>query len=147
MKKSKIKPAVNQIELHPHLSQNRLVEFCKGKGITVTGFSPLGSGSYVELGMDNGQGIGLLQDPLILSLASKHSKSPAQILLRWGVQRGTAIIPKTSSERRLRENLDLFDFELEEEDVEGIEGLNRNMRYNDPGVFCKGMGGDYPIWD
>lgn len=97
--------------------------------------------------MDNGQGIGLLQDPLILSLASKHSKSPAQILLRWGVQRGTAIIPKTSSERRLRENLDVFDFELEEEDVEGIEGLNRNMRYNDPGVFCKGMGGDYPIWD
>lgn len=140
-------PAVNQIELHPHLSQRRLVDFCKAKGIAVTGFSPLGSGSYVELSMDQGRGVGLLKDPAVLSIASKHGKTPAQVLLRWGVQRGNAVIPKTSSAARLAENLDVFGFELEGEDMEALYGLNLNARYNDPGVFCKGMGGDYPIWD
>jgi diketogulonate reductase-like aldo/keto reductase len=146
-KTARIQPAVNQIELHPHLSQKRLVDFCQKRGVVVTGFSPLGSSGYVEIGMDRGQSVGLLQDPKIVAIAERHGKSPAQVLLRWGVQRGTAVIPKTSSAGRLRENLDIFDFELTAEDMDAIYALNRDMRYNDPGVFCKGMGGDYPIWD
>ena len=144
---AKIKPAVNQIELHPRLQQSRLVSFCQSRGIQVTGFSPLGSTGYVQIGMDRGEGVGLLENPDILSIASKHSKSPAQVLLGWGTQRNIAVIPKCSSLNRLKENLDVLDFKLDEEDMEKIAALDRNLRYNDPGVFCKGMGGDYPIWD
>ena len=71
LKTAKVKPAVNQVELHPHLSQRRLVEFCKARDIAVTGFSPLGGSSYIELGLDAGQGLGLRQDPVVLEIAEK----------------------------------------------------------------------------
>ena len=77
--------------------------------------------------MDNGQGVGLLKDPAVLSIAAKHSKSPAQILLRWGVERGNAIIPKTSSEGRLEENINIFDFELDEKDMEEMVGAIKEV--------------------
>jgi len=111
LKTAKIQPAVNQIELHPHLNQKRLVQFCKDKGKAVTGYSPLGSSGYVEIGMDRGQSVGLLQNPSVLEIAARVGKTPAQVLLRWGVQKGNAVIPKTSSVARLRENKDLFGFE------------------------------------
>ena len=135
------------VRLHPLLCQSRLLEFCKAQGIAVTAFSPLGSCSYVELGMDSGQGQGLLVHPTITSIASKHKKTPAQVILRWGVQRGYSIIPKSSTPSRLEENIDVFDFAISDLDMEAIAGLDRNMRFNDPGVFCKGMGGDYPIFN
>ena len=147
LKTAKIQPAVNQIELHPHLNQKRLVQFCKDKGKAVTGYSPLGSSGYVEIGMDKEQSVGLLQNPSILEIAARVGKTPTQVLLRWGVQRGTAVIPKTSSVTRLRENKHLFGCEQKKREIEAIDGLDRKMRFNDPGVFCKGMGGDYPIWD
>ena len=79
-----------------------------------------------------------------LALCLLRIPSPHLITLP---QRGTAVIPKTSSVGRLGENIDLYDFELSEEDMGKIYELNKDMRYNDPGVFCVGMGGDYPIWD
>ena len=148
LKTAKVLPAMNQVELHPYLSQTRLIDFCKSKGINVTGFSPLGSAGYVEIGMDcnESRGPGLLHEPLIKELAVKYGRSPAQILLRWGVQRGTAVIPKTSSVARMIENRDLYNWDIEEGDMARIFELNKDWRFNDPGEFCKGMGGDYPLY-
>ena len=69
--------------------------------------------------------------------AQRHDKTPAQVLLRWGVQRGTAIVPKTSNPARLAENLALFDFELSADEMRAISALNRDRRFNDPGQFCE----------
>lgn len=121
-----IPPSVNQIELHPRLQQDRLLEFCKGKGIAVTGFSPLGSTGYVQIGMDRGEGVGLLENEVVVEISQKHSKTPAQVLLRWGTQRGHAVIPKCSSLNRLIENLSSTDFNLDDEDMERIGKLDRN---------------------
>lgn len=146
LKFAKVKPSVLQIELHPYLVQSALVEFCQKRGIAVTGYSPLGSSSYVSLKMDQGLGVGLLKDPVVVKIAEKHKKSTAQVALRWGVQRNVAVIPKSTQVSRLKENLQLMDFSLSEEEMQEISALNRNMRYNDPGEFCKGMGGSYPIY-
>jgi D-xylose reductase len=73
----------------------------------------------------------------VQDIAKAHNKTPAQIVLRWGVQRGTAVIPKTTNKDRLKENLSLFDFNLSEDEMKAIDSLNKNRRYNDPGVFCE----------
>jgi diketogulonate reductase-like aldo/keto reductase len=115
-----IPPYVNQIELHPYNSQQDFVTFLQSKGIRVVGFSPLGSPSYIELNMDNSEGVGLLNNEDILAIASAHGKTPAQVLLRWNIQRGVAVIPKSSKLARLKENADIFDFELTSEQVTGM---------------------------
>ena len=84
---ARIPPAVLQVEMHPYLTQQALIDFCKGANIHVTAFSPLGSGSYIELGMDAGLGVGVLKEPSVLEIAAAVGKSPAQVALRWGVQR------------------------------------------------------------
>lgn len=81
-------------------------------------------------------------------IAAKHNKTPAQVILRWGVQRGTCVIPKTSKVERLTENISLFDFVLSEEEMKTISGFDLNKRYNDPGVFCEAAFGTFcPIYD
>lgn len=142
---ARIRPAVLQVELHPYLQQNRLVEFCKREGIAVTGFSPLGSGSYIQLDMDRGDR--LLEDAVLKEIARRKGKTAAQVVLRWGVQRGTAVIPKTERKERLMENFDIFDFELSNEEMDAIQALDRGTRYNDPAEFCIGMGKSVPIYD
>ena len=107
-----IPPAINQIELHPYLTQQRLVDFCQRNNIVVTAFSPLGSPSYRELNMDNGLGIGVLDDPIVKIIAESIGKTAAQVVLRWNLQRGVAIIPKSSNIQRIAENYGVFDFEL-----------------------------------
>jgi len=147
MKYAVIKPAINQIEVHPYLVQDTLVTYCQSQGIVVTALSPLGSSSYISLGMDYGQGIGVLSEPLLKDdLSSKYNKTPAQIILRWNTQRQVAVIPKSSKADRIFENFQIFDFTIEDEDMKRISALNKNIRYNDPGEFCKGMGGSYPIY-
>lgn len=141
-----IQPAVLQVELHPLNSQKALVEFCQSRGIVVTAFSPLGSPSYVCLGMDDSLGPGLLIHPIIVAIAAKHSKTAAQVLLRWNVQRNVHVIWKTVSVGRMAENMDVESWRLDEDDVLSIDALNRNKRFNDPGEFCKGMGGAIPIY-
>lgn len=144
---ARIRPAVNQVELHPFLTQERLLEYCKHEGVVVTAYSPLGSASYVSIGMDGGHGAGPLQNGVIKGIANKIGKSPAQVILRWGVQRGTVVIPKTSKPERLDENAAIFDFELSEEDMAAISALNINARFNNPAIYCKAMGAICPIFD
>jgi 2,5-diketo-D-gluconate reductase A len=105
-------PVTNQIELHPALPQNELVAFHEAHGIATTSWSPLGRGA-------------LLNDPLIAEIAAKHQRTPAQVLIRWHLERGLIVIPKASSEGRLRENLAAADFSLDDEDMARIATLER----------------------
>jgi D-xylose reductase len=144
---ARIKPALLQIESHPYLTQDRLIRLAHQYDMAVTAFSPLGSLSYLELGMAGAQEC-LLDDPVICSAAQRVQRSPAQVLLRWGLQRGTAVIPKSSQRARLQENIDVFNFDLSDSEMAAISALNRNRRFNDPGHFCEqAFGGFHPIYD
>lgn len=131
-----IRPAVLQIELHPFLTQQKLVRFCRDEKIAVTGFSPLGAASYYSLNMA-APDESVLTQPAVVAAAKRVNRTPAQVVLRWGVQRGTAVIPKTSRPERLKENLAIFDFELTPSEMAAIDALDRGRRFNDPGVFCE----------
>ncbi|HEX8412853.1 MAG TPA: aldo/keto reductase [Sphingomicrobium sp.] len=106
-----IVPAVNQVELHPGHQQRALVDFHEKHGIVTTSWSPLGRGA-------------LLDHPLFAELAGKHGKTPAQVIIRWHLDRGLTVIPKASSEARLRENLAVFDFALDPDDLTRIAELD-----------------------
>lgn len=142
-----IKPAMLQIEAHPYLTQEKLIRCARGYGIDVTAFSPLGAQSYFELGMaDSGES--LLGAAPVMVAAQTHGKTPAQVLLKWGVQRGTSVIPKTSKPERMRENIDIADFELSAVEMAAISALNQNRRFNDPGVFAEAAFNTFhPIYD
>ena len=109
-------PAINQIELHPHFQQAELRDFHREHGIVTEAWGPIG------------QGKGLLEDPALVSLADKHGKSPAQVVLRWHVQLGHVAIPKSATPSRIRDNIDVFDFELGEDDMNVIAGLETGER-------------------
>ena len=142
-----IAPAMLQIESHPYLTQEPLLKLCSMNNIPVTAFSPLGALSYLELDMAE-KSESVLEQKVVLDAAARLGKTPAQVVLRWGVQRGTAIIPKTSKEHRMIENADLFGFELSEQEMTEISGLNQNRRFNDPGVFCESAFNRFhPIYD
>lgn len=144
---AEIPPAVLQIESHPFLTQEKLIRFCREQGIAVTAFSPLGAASYFSLGMAE-RSESVLEQPAVGDIAATHNRTPAQIVLRWAVQRGTAVIPKTSRPERLTENIRLFDFELTPDEMSAISELNRNRRFNDPGEFCEQAFGTFcPIYD
>jgi D-xylose reductase len=144
---SRIKPAMLQIESHPYLTQEKLLRFANDLGIAATAFSPLGALSYVSIDMAT-KADSVLESAAVVAAATRLSRTPAQVVLRWGIQRGTSIIPKTTRPERLRENLDLFDFELNEEEMRSISSLNQNRRFNDPGVFCEQAFGTFcPIYD
>ncbi len=144
---AKIPPAVLQVEMHPYLAQEKLLRFCQEENITVTAFSPLGAPSYVPLGMAT-HNDSVMNEPVVREAASRLEKTPAQVVLRWAVQRGTAAIPKTSKIERLRENLSVFDFELSAEEMVAITALDRRQRFNDPGVFCeKAFNTFFPIYE
>ena len=147
LSQARIRPAVLQVELHPYLTQEKLVRFCHEEGVAVTGFSPLGAPSYVQLGMAKPDD-SVLEHPVVGEIARSVNRTAAQVVLRWGIQRGTSIVPKTSRPERLRENLALFDFELTEDQMAAISGLDQNRRFNDPGVFCeKAFGRFFPIYE
>ncbi len=127
---AKIKPAINQIELHPYNTQEELVTFCKSKDIAVTAYSPLGNP-----GLTGRVGPNLLEELLIKKLAKKYKKSPAQILINWAIMRGTITIPKSLHPERIKENIDVFDFELTKEEQDQVSSLNRNFRVVNPGSW------------
>lgn len=142
-----IRPAVHQIELHPYLAQPRQLRFCQQEKIAVTAFSPLGAPSYIPIGMATAAE-SVLNDPVVTGIAARHQRTPAQITLRWGVQRGCAVIPKTQTTARLAENFAVFDFTLDAAEMAAIDGLDRNRRFNDPGFFCeKAFNTFHPIFD
>ncbi|MGP7818944.1 aldo/keto reductase [Niallia sp. 01092] len=109
------KPTVNQVELHPRLAQEELRQYCKEKDIKVEAWSPLARGQ-------------LLNEPTIKYIANKHGKSPAQIILRWHLQNDIIVIPKSVSPTRLKENADIFDFQLSMDEMNQIDQLNMNER-------------------
>lgn len=144
---ARIRPVVLQVESHPYLTQEALLRLARQYGLAVTAFSPLGAASYVELEMA-ADADSVLTEPVVAGAAARLGRSPAQIVLRWALQRGTAVIPKTSRQERLRENLALFDFSLNEDEMAGISALNRNRRFNDPGIFCEAAFNTFhPIYD
>jgi len=120
-----VKPAMLQVECHPYLNQKKLIEFCRSKGICVTAYSPLGSPDRPWAKPDDPK---LLDDPKLVELGKKLGKSPAQIVLRWMVQRNIAVIPKTVQKTRLIENLSIFDFTLSEDDMKYMDSLDCNGR-------------------
>ncbi|XP_072129777.1 aldo-keto reductase family 1 member A1-B isoform X2 [Mobula birostris] len=121
-----IKPAVLQVECHPYLAQNELIGHCQKLGLKVTAYSPLGS--FNRTWKDTDEPV-LLEDSGIKAIANKHGKSPAQVLLRWQVQRGVVAIPKSVNAERIAQNLQVFDFTLTEDEMKIIGSLNRNCRY------------------
>lgn len=131
-----VRPAVLQVESHPYLTQEKLLRYCRDENIAVTAFSPLGAQSYFSLNMAE-ESESVLRQEVVRDIAAKHDRTPAQIVLRWGIQRGTAIVPKSSQVERLRENIALFDFALSSDEMRAISNLNRNRRFNDPGDFCE----------
>lgn len=143
----KIRPSVLQIESHPYLVQPKLLRFCSENSIAVTAFSPLGAPSYIPIGMAT-ESDSVLANPVVTAIAAAHGRTPAQVVLRWGVQRGTAVIPKTGRIERLRENLDIAGFSLSQTEMSSISALDKNQRFNDPGVFCESaFGCFYPIYE
>ncbi|XP_044259859.1 aldo-keto reductase family 1 member B1-like isoform X2 [Tribolium madens] len=121
-----ITPVTNQVECHPYLNQSRLIEFCKSKNITVTGYSPLGSPDRPWAKPDEPQ---LLDDPKLKELAKKYNKTSAQIVLRYQVQRGVITIPKSVTKSRIEENFNIFDFELSADDVKYLNTFDCNGRF------------------
>ena len=107
-----VAPAVNQIELHPRFQQKRLVEAHRKHGVVTESWSPLGRGS-------------LLDDPAIGRIAAKHGKTPAQTIIRWHLDKGYVVIPKSANPGRIRQNIQVFDFRLDDEDLKVMEALDR----------------------
>ncbi|KAK9233841.1 NADP-dependent oxidoreductase domain-containing protein [Lipomyces kononenkoae] len=128
-----------QIEHHPYLVQSELVKLAQENNIAVTAYSSFGPQSFLELPPDfsgKAQAVSpLLDNERITFIASKYRKTPAQILLRWATQRGIAVIPKSNSQSRLTQNLEVTDFDLTREDVKAISDLDCGLRFNDPGEY------------
>jgi diketogulonate reductase-like aldo/keto reductase len=112
-----VTPAVNQVEFHPFLYQKELLEYCQRRAIQVEAYSPLARGERFK-------------HPRITALATKYSKTPAQLMLRWGLQHGLVVIPKSTGEERIRENSQVFDFEISSEDMKSLDSLNEDLRLN-----------------
>lgn len=124
---AEIVPMVNQIEFHPQLIQRELMEFCIKHNIKLEAWSPLMRGKIFEI-------------PLLQELSKKYKKTISQIVLRWDLQMGVVTIPKSTTPARIKENMDIFDFELNEEDVNSIEKLNIDLRMGmDPDKVCDGL--------
>jgi diketogulonate reductase-like aldo/keto reductase len=119
-------PAVNQIELHPYFARRELRAYDREHGIATEAWSPIGQGGDV------------LHDPVIERIAQAHGKSPAQVIIRWHLQIGNIVIPKSVTPERIRENFEVFDFDLSDGDVQAIDGVDRGERMGpDPETFVR----------
>jgi D-xylose reductase len=126
--------SVLQIEHHPYLTQPDLIKTAQANNVAVTAYSSFGPASFLELGNKDAKSVeSLFKHDIITKIAGKHSRTPAQVLLRWATQRDVAVIPKSNNPERLQENLMCSDFDLAPEEIEQISGLERNLRFNDPG--------------
>ncbi|XP_051808001.1 aldo-keto reductase family 1 member B1 isoform X1 [Acanthochromis polyacanthus] len=125
----RVPPAVHQVELHPYLVQSDMISFCKSKNIALTAYSPFGSPARPpELFRGDTDPKKLLEDPVVAEIAKKHRRSPAQVLLRYHVQQGVSVIPKSDKPHHILENTKIFDFSLTDEDMEALRGLDRGWK-------------------
>ncbi|XP_076853677.1 aldo-keto reductase family 1 member A1-A [Brachyhypopomus gauderio] len=132
----KHKPVVNQVECHPYLTQSQLLAHCRSRGLALTAYSPLGSPDRPWTSPGEPQ---LLDDPKLLAIAAHYKKTPAQVLIRWHVQRGIICITKSVTPSRIKENIEVFDFSLSENDMKQIESFNRNERLIIPSIEKDGQ--------
>jgi diketogulonate reductase-like aldo/keto reductase len=117
-------PAVNQIEVHPYFQQREVQDKNAEHGILTQAWSPIGGITFYR----DGEHTSTLDDPVIGEIAATHGKTPAQVMLRWGIQQGRSVIPKSTKPARITENLDVFDFDLTEDQVAAIDGLDTGRR-------------------
>ncbi|KII70054.1 Aldo-keto reductase family 4 member C9 [Thelohanellus kitauei] len=143
------KPENNQVELQPYLPQNKLLRFCKENRIELTAYSPLGSpNTKMALADTTLPGIPkILDDPLIVSIAKSHSATPAQVLLKWGMLRGSPVLVKSSSESRMKENLESVKLQLTEQDMKSISNIKTQHRYLDFKFVIPPGRSDAEVWD
>ncbi|WP_046730735.1 aldo/keto reductase [Streptomyces humi] len=119
-------PAVNQLEIHPYFQQRSVLDFDTAHGILNQAWSPIGGITfYPGYGEDRRS---VLQDPAVTAIAEKHGKSPAQVLLRWGLKQGRSVIPKSTRRERIAENIDVFDFELTADELTALDALETGRR-------------------
>ncbi|XP_032740403.1 aldo-keto reductase family 1 member C3 homolog isoform X2 [Rattus rattus] len=123
----KHRPVCNQVECHPYLNQSKLLDFCKSQDIVLVAYAALGSQRPTNWVDKNAPF--LLNDPVLCGMAKKHNRSPAQIALRYQVQRGVVALAHTYEQKEMKENIQVFEFQLSSEDMEVLDGLNRNFRY------------------
>ncbi|MEO1053090.1 MAG: aldo/keto reductase [Bacteroidota bacterium] len=143
-----VKPEMNQVEMHPLLQQQQLVDYCKGKGIHLTAYSPLGSRDRAE-GLKAANEPNMLENPVIKEIADKHGASTAQILISWSLHRSISVIPKSVNPERLKQNFEAASLQLDESDMTAIAGLDKHFRYV-TGEFWAGEGSPYTVaslWD
>ena len=144
----RIAPEFNQVEMHPFLQQPGMVEYCRVNGIRLTAYAPLGSGDRPKPLKKKDEPV-LLADPVIHQIAEKHQATPAQILLGWGIQRGTSVVAKSVNPLRLRENLAAINIHLSSAEMQQIGELDCHHRYVD-GSFWAVPGGPHSmasLWD
>ena len=140
---AKIKPEMDQVEMHPYLQQKELLQFCQSEGILMTAYSPLGRNLPIK------DKPGLTREPIIVNLAKKYNCTPAQIIIAWGVQRGIVIIPKSVHPERIKENINSLNINLSKEDMTQIATLDSHTRMTDGSAWIF-PGGPYTmknIWD
>ncbi len=148
LESSLIKPEVNQLELHPYLQQDSMLDFCRTNGIHITAYSPLGSPDRPAPLRERNEPV-LMKDPTIMQIAEQRNATPAQVLIAWAINRGTSVIPKSVNPERLKENLAAQELILTQEDMQKIAGLDRNRRYVS-GTFWALKNSPYTvhnIWD
>ena len=146
MSNSEVIPEMNQIELHPYLHQDDLVDFCHKQGINVTAFSPLGSQDRIEaMKADNEPS--LLENEVVTAIAKKHDASPAQILIKFHLERNVATIPKSTNKERIQENLDSQKLNLDEDDMKGLKSIDNQYRYVNGKFFETSDGKYFNIYD
>ncbi|CAO3573144.1 unnamed protein product [Mortierella alpina] len=134
---AKVKPAVLHIEAHPYMNNNTLIKYAKSQGLQITGYSNFGPLSYADLGIPLAKNaVPLFKEDRIVKIASDHKRTPAQIILRWLVQKEIAVIPKSTDIDRMTQNASIFDFELSAKEMETMEGINIPLRFNDPAVYA-----------
>ncbi|XP_042541848.1 prostaglandin-E(2) 9-reductase-like [Dipodomys spectabilis] len=139
----KYKPVCNQVECHPYLNQSKLLDFCKSKDIVLVAYCALGS-QRPKRWVDASAPV-LLNDPVLVALAKKHNQSPAQIALRYQLERGVVTLVQSVKDKEIKEDIQIFEFQLPLEDVKVLDGLNRNFRYA-PAPFLLGHP-NYPFSD
>jgi diketogulonate reductase-like aldo/keto reductase len=124
LEKATVVPAVNQIEVHPYFQQRQVQAFSAEHGILTQAWSPIGGITFYR----DGEHSSTLQDPVIGGIAEAHAKTSAQVMLRWHLQRGRSVIPKSTKPQRIAENIDVFDFELSTEELAAIDALDTGQR-------------------